>query len=100
MLDIFLLRDVFESLKCFLDLWLSSLLDCIHFCVFLFFEKLFFIKLDSFSTNLDRWLAIETLGLLFSTDLNAPSIHRSFLEFVSIASRQIPDPSRKFLSVR
>ena len=37
----FLLRDVFESLKCCLDLWLSSLLDCIHFCVFLLFEKLF-----------------------------------------------------------
>ena len=41
MLDIFLLRDVFESLKCCLDLWLSSLLNCIHLCVFLFFEKLF-----------------------------------------------------------
>ena len=24
-----------------LDLWLSSMLDCIHICVFLFFEKLF-----------------------------------------------------------
>ena len=41
MLDFFLLRDVFESLKYWLDLWLSSFLDCIHFCVFLFIEKLF-----------------------------------------------------------
>ena len=50
----FLLRDVFESLKFCLDLWLSSLLDCIHFYVFLFFEKLFFIKLNNFSKDLDK----------------------------------------------
>ena len=46
MLDIFLIfyfvRDVFESLKCCLDLWLSSMFDCIHVCVFLFFEKTVF----------------------------------------------------------
>ena len=42
MLCIFLLRDVFESLKCYLDLWLNSLLDCIHFYVFPLFEKLFY----------------------------------------------------------
>ena len=36
-----LLRDVFESLKCCLDLWLSSMFDCIHICVFLFFENYF-----------------------------------------------------------
>ena len=34
MLCIFVLRDVFESLTCCLVLWLSSLLDCINFCVF------------------------------------------------------------------
>ena len=54
MLDIFLLRDVFESLKCCLDLWLSNMVDCIHICVFLFFEKLFLSNLDSFSIALDR----------------------------------------------
>ena len=54
MLDIFLLRDVFKSLKCCLDLWLNSLLDCIHICVFLFFEKLFLSNLDSFSIPFDN----------------------------------------------
>ena len=49
-LTFFLLRDVFESLICCLDLWLSSFLDCIHACVFLFFEKLFLSNLDSSST--------------------------------------------------
>ena len=34
MLDIFLMRDVFESLKCCLDLWLSSMFDCIHVVFF------------------------------------------------------------------
>ena len=53
MLDIFLLRDFFESLKCRLDLWLSSMLDCVHICVFLFFEKLFLGNLDSFSIPLN-----------------------------------------------
>ena len=28
-----LLRDIFESLKCYLDHWLSCILDCIHVCV-------------------------------------------------------------------
>ena len=46
----FLLRDVFESLICCLDLWLSSFLDCIYACVFIFFEKLFLSNLDSSST--------------------------------------------------
>ena len=41
MLCIFLLRDVFESLTCCLNLWLSNLLDCIHFRVIPLFEKLF-----------------------------------------------------------
>ena len=48
----FLLRDVFESLKFCWDLWLSSLLVCIHlFVFFLYLKKLFFIKLDRFSTG-------------------------------------------------
>ena len=36
---IFLLRDDFESLKCWLDLWLSYMLDCIHICVFPFLKN-------------------------------------------------------------
>jgi len=47
------LRDDFESLKCCLDFWLSSMLDFIHICVFLFLEKLFLRNLDSFSIALD-----------------------------------------------
>ena len=54
MLCIFLLRDVFESFKCCLELWLSRLLDCIHFCIFPLFEKPVFIKLDNFSIDLNR----------------------------------------------
>ena len=55
MLCIFLLRDVFESLTCCLDIWLSSFLNCIHFCVFFpLSEKLLFIKLDNFSIDLDK----------------------------------------------
>ena len=49
---LFLLRDVFERLTCWLDLCLSSLLVCIHlFVFFLSLKKLFFIKLDRFSTD-------------------------------------------------
>ena len=38
-LTFFLLRDVFESLKCYLDPWLSCMFDCIHVCVFLFLKN-------------------------------------------------------------
>ena len=41
------MRDAFECLKCCLDLWLSSIFNCIHICVFLFFEKLFLSNLDT-----------------------------------------------------
>ena len=47
-------RDVCESLKYCSNLWLSSMLDCIHICVFLFFEKLFLSNIDNFSISLDR----------------------------------------------
>ena len=53
MLNIFFFRDDFESLKCCLDPWLSCMFDCIHVCVFLFFENLFLSNLDSSSTPLD-----------------------------------------------
>ena len=53
-LTFFLIRDVFESLKYFLDLWLSSMFDCIHICVFLFFENMILSNLDSFSIPLDN----------------------------------------------
>ena len=93
MLCIFLLRDVFESLTCCLDLWLSSLLDYIPL-----FDKLLFLKLDNFSTD-PRQVAIYrdpwTSFLDRSYRIFDPS---SYLEFVSIAFWEILDPSRKFLS--
>ena len=49
-LTLFLLRDDFESLKCCLNLWLGSILDCINVYVFLFFKKLFL----SISTAFDK----------------------------------------------
>ena len=54
----FLLRDVFKSLKCCLDLWLSGLLDCIHICVFLHFEKLFLSSSTaSWQISIDSYLS-------------------------------------------
>ena len=38
-LTFFVLRDVFESLKCWLDLRLSCILHCIHICVFPFLKN-------------------------------------------------------------
>ena len=38
---IFLLRDVFESLKCCLDPWLCCMLDCIYICGFSFLKNYF-----------------------------------------------------------
>ena len=52
-LTFLMLRDDFESLKCYLDAWLSSMFDCIYVYVFLFFEKQFLSNLDSFSIPLD-----------------------------------------------
>ena len=71
MLNIFRVERFFESLKCCLDLWLSSMLDCIHICVFLSLEKLFLSNLDSFL--IDK-LSIKTLQLFliaFSIALNS-----------------------------
>ena len=47
----FLLRDVFESLTCWLNLCLSILLVAFISMCFSSLKKLFFIKLDSFSTD-------------------------------------------------
>ena len=76
MLDIFFIRDVFESLKCCFDLWLSSMFDCIHVYVFLFFEKMFLNNLDSFSNLLTARLSIEPFELPFSIAVITISIHQ------------------------
>ena len=81
-----------------MDLWLSSLFDCIQFCVFLFFKKLFLSSLTtSRQISTDSYLSIP-LDFFFLIDLNTSSIHQSFMKFVSIVSRQILDQSRIFLS--
>ena len=83
-----------------LDFWLSSMLDCIHFCVFLFHEKLFLHILTT-----SRYLSTARLSIepLFSSCLDR-SYHNlnpsSFLDFFLIASRQLLDPLRNFLSAQ
>ena len=72
----FLLRDIFESLKCWLDHWLNSLLDCINFCVFLFFEKLVLSNPDNFSIPLNNWSIYQALWSSFYRILDSFSIHR------------------------
>ena len=107
---LFFMRDVFESLTCWLDLCLSSLLVCIHlFVFFLSLKKLFFIKLNSFLTDsrqIPIYRAPWTSFLDKSYCIFNPS---SFLDFVLTASRSIEklsiwpidsrhnlDPSRNF----
>ena len=61
-----LLKDDFENLKCWLDPWLSCMLDCIHICVFPFLKN--FFK----ATSTDPWhllipgLSIELLSWFLS----------------------------------
>ena len=86
MLCIFLLRDVFESLKCCLDLQLSSLLDCIHFYVFSL-KNCFLSSSTASRQILNKQLSIEPLGLIFSTNLIASSIHQAIWNL----SRQLFD---------
>ena len=78
-----MLRDVFESLKCFLDHWLSCILDCIHVCVFLLLKNCF----EKLAQHLlDSQLFVELFKL--------------FLIAILIAPRYLVDRSRKFLTSR
>ena len=83
---LFLLRDVFESLKCWLDLWLSSLFVAfISMC----FSSLWKTTFYQARQILDSFLSIEPFKLLFSTEVNAISIHQDFWsssQQISIAS--------------
>ena len=110
MLCIILLRDIFESLKCWLDHWLSSLLVCIHFFVFFLSLKNCFLSSSIASRQLsiyrapwifylDRSYRIFDPSKLsgicldsFSTD--SRSIEKDFVW--PIDSQQNPDPSRWF----
>ena len=108
MLNIFLLKDDFESLKCCLNLWLSSMLDCFHIFVFLFFEKLFL--LISTASRHSRQLGyLSSSSVSFYHILNGFSIHQETfymldrcsivgrsieVGFCLIVARQLLDPSR------
>ena len=56
----FKLRDYFERFLCWLDHWLSCMLDCIHVCVFLLSENYF------------EKLARHLLNILLSVELLRP----------------------------
>ena len=88
-LTFFLLRDVFESLIYCLDLWLSSLLDCILFCVFFLSLKNCFFQARQL---LDKFLIHrETFCLLDWCLIAVRSIE---VGFYSIIARQLLDLSR------
>ena len=61
----FELRDYFERLLCWLDHWLSCMLDCIHVCVFLL------------SKNCFEKLARHLLDTLLSVELLKPFSYRN-----------------------
>ena len=75
-LTFFLLRDVFESLKYCLDIWLSSIFDCIHICAFLFFEKLFLSISTASRYHSTTFNLSSPFFLLVSTKVITISIHR------------------------
>ena len=75
MLCIVLWRDVFESLTCWLDLCLSSLLVAfISMC----FSTLWKTHLLQAWQLFDRLLSIQPLGLPFSIEVITYSIYRGF----------------------
>ena len=92
-LKIFKLRDYFERLLCWLDHWLSCMLDCIHVWVYLLskncFEKLAWHLLDTL-------LSIELLKPFSYRNPDSSSIPGGSTENApasSIASRHLVDRS-------
>ena len=83
----FKLRDYFERFLCWLDHWLSCMLDCIHICVFLLskncFEKLARHLLDT--SSIPCYLS---------------SFSSLFLIAISTPPRYLVDRSRKLLLPR
>ena len=86
----FLLRDVFESLTCWLNLCLSSLLVAFISMCFSSLKKLFFIKLDSFSTDVYPSRPLD----FFSQQILSHLWSIEKLYVWPIDSRQFLDPSR------
>ena len=90
----------FESLICCLDLWLSSLLIAFIFMCFSSLEKTFFSSSSLASRQiLNKFLSIQPFFLFSRQILNRFSIHRDFLSFFLIESRQLLDPSKKIFEL-
>ena len=105
-----LLRDVFKSLKGWLDHWLCCMLDCIHICIFpswkIVFKKYWQLLdtsstpgyLSSFSTssyrNLDSFSTVRWINRDFFWILDSCSINRGWLLLDSFLTPL--DPSRFF----
>ena len=88
-----LLRDYFERLLCWLDHWLSCMLDCIHICVFLLSKNCF----EKLARHLlDTLLSVELLKPFSYRNLDSSSILGGSIENAptsSIASRHLVDRS-------
>ena len=96
-LKIFKLRDYFERFLCWLDLWLSCMLDCIHICVFHIskncFEKLAWQLLDTSSIP---WYLSSFSSIFLKRNLDTSSIPSRSIEKAhasSIAPRHLVDRS-------
>ena len=96
-LKIFKLRDYFERFLCWLDLWLSCMLDCIHICVFHIskncFEKLAWQLLDTSSIP---WYLSSFSSIFLKRNLDTSSIPGRSIEKAhasSIAPRHLVDRS-------
>ena len=92
-LKIFKLRDYFERLLCWLDHWLSYLLDCIHICVFLLSKNCF----EKLARHLlDTLLPVELLKPFSCCNLDSSLIPGESIEKApasSIAPRHLVDRS-------
>ena len=92
-LKIFKLRDYFERFLCWLDHWLSCMLDCIHIYVF-HISKNCFEKLARHL--LDTLLSVEPFKNFFKRNLDTSSILGGSIEKApasSIAPRHLLDRS-------
>ena len=85
------LRDYFERLLCWFDHWLSCMLDCIHFCVFLLLKNCF----EKLARHLlDTLLSVELLKPFSYRNPDSSSIPGGLIENApasSIASRHLVD---------
>ena len=82
-LKIFKLRDYFERFLCWLDHWLSCMLDCIHICAFLIskncFEKLarHFLDTSSIPCYLSSFSSIFLKRNLDTSSIPSGSIEKA-----------------------